>query len=88
MQKTNKKQVTSRALLFGGIYCLHPQDQREHQARDQEEAELCLLLAGFLLGLLFNPENGGNMFLQDTSGLLLDHMAVHPRRQYSSYSLM
>jgi hypothetical protein len=26
----------------------------------------CLVHAGFLLGLLFDSEDGGNMFLQDT----------------------
>lgn len=42
-----KKQATSTALLFGGLQCLHPQDRRKHQARNQEEAEICLLLAVF-----------------------------------------
>jgi hypothetical protein len=27
----------------------------------------CLLHAGFLLGLLFSPENGGDMFLRNLS---------------------
>jgi hypothetical protein len=27
----------------------------------------CLLRAGFLLGLLFNPEDGSDMFLQNIS---------------------
>jgi hypothetical protein len=42
----------------------------------------------FLHGLLFNPENRGSKFLWNTSGLLLDYMALHPKSQYSSYSLM
>jgi hypothetical protein len=40
-----------------------------------------------LLGLLFNPENRGSMFLQNTSGLLLGNMALHPKSQHWSYSL-
>jgi hypothetical protein len=39
----------------------------------------CLFLAGFLLCLLFNPEIGGNMFLQNLNELLLDYMKLHPR---------
>jgi hypothetical protein len=39
----------------------------------------CLLLDGFLLGLLFNPGIGGNMFLQNLNELLLDYMKLHPR---------
>jgi hypothetical protein len=38
-----------------------------------------LLLAGFILDLLFNPEDGSSMFLQNTNGLLLDYIALHPR---------
>jgi hypothetical protein len=34
--------------------------------------------AGFLLGLFFHPEDGGDMFLRT------DHVALYPRRQNSS----
>jgi hypothetical protein len=44
----------------------------------------CLLLARCLLGLLFDLEDGGRMFLQNVGQLLADHMALHPRSQYST----
>jgi hypothetical protein len=37
-----------------------------------------------LLGLLFNPEDGGSMFLQNNGKLLLFYLASCPRRQFSS----
>jgi hypothetical protein len=43
----------------------------EDGARDQ-------LLANYSLVLLFNPEDGGSMFLQNTGGLLQDYMSLHP----------
>jgi hypothetical protein len=36
-----------------------------------------LLLAGFLLELLFDPEDGGSTFLQNVSGHLPEYMALH-----------
>jgi hypothetical protein len=45
---------------FGGKYCLHILSQKVSQARQRH----ChLLLAGNLLGLLFDREDGGSMFL-------------------------
>jgi hypothetical protein len=38
------------------------------------------LLAGFLLGLLFDPEDGGSVFLQNVVVLLSDYIALYPRR--------
>jgi hypothetical protein len=37
-----------------------------------------------LLGLFFDPEDGGNMFLQNVDWLLTDYTALYPRRQNSS----
>jgi hypothetical protein len=52
------------SLDFRGTYCLHLQGQRVCQTRNQHEAGL--LLADFLLGLLFHPEDGGNVISQNT----------------------
>jgi hypothetical protein len=38
----------------------------------------CLILAGYLLGSLFDPEDGGSTFLQSISELLPDYMAHVP----------
>jgi hypothetical protein len=35
------------------------------------------------LALLFDPEDGGCTFLENTGGLLLDYTVLHPRRYYS-----
>jgi hypothetical protein len=41
--------------------------------------------AGFLLGLLFNAEDGGDMFLRNV-GLSPNYKALQPRRPYFSLS--
>jgi hypothetical protein len=75
---------------FGGSLCLHLQDQSASQARNQQttwgKAELWSPPAscGFLLVLLFNPEDGGSTVLKYVCTLLPDYMASHLRRQYSS----
>jgi hypothetical protein len=47
---------------FGGTYRLHRQGRRIRQARNQREAG-SKQNGGFLLGLFFDPEDAGNMFL-------------------------
>jgi hypothetical protein len=37
-----------------------------------------------LLSLFFDPENGGDMFLQNASSLSTDNRTLYPRRQYPS----
>jgi hypothetical protein len=39
--------------------------------------------AGILLGL-FDPEDGGDMFLPNVSGISTDYMVLYPRIQYCS----
>jgi hypothetical protein len=41
-----------------------------------------MVLPDFLLGLLFNPEDGSSIVLQNIGGLLPDYLAVHSRGQY------
>jgi hypothetical protein len=51
--------------IFGGTFCLHLQDQRISQARTKREAGGKLSHADFLLGLFFDPQFEGDMFLRN-----------------------
>jgi hypothetical protein len=42
----------------------------------------CLLHASFLLGLLFNHEDGGDMFLRNIGWLSTDYAALYPRGRH------
>jgi hypothetical protein len=46
--------------LVGGTYHFHLQGRRMNQAKNQREA--VSKLAGFVCGLFFDPEHGGDMF--------------------------
>jgi hypothetical protein len=50
----------------------------------EENLFCCLLHDGFLLGLSFSPENGGDMFLCNFGWLQTDYTALHHRRWNSS----
>jgi hypothetical protein len=52
-----------RVRNFRGTYCLHLQVQRVSQARNKLKQAASSASAGFLLGSLFDPEDGGNMFI-------------------------
>jgi hypothetical protein len=41
------------------------------------------LLAGFLPGIFFGPEDGGDIFLRNVDLPSTDYRALSPRRQYS-----
>jgi hypothetical protein len=45
-----------------------------------------LLLIGFFLGFLSEPEDGGSMFVRTVGELLLEYRTFHPRRCCSSKS--
>jgi hypothetical protein len=72
---------------FGGTYRLHLQCRKTSRAWNQSEsrwqAELCFH-AGFLLGLFFDPEDRGDMFLRNVGWLSTDYTALYHRIWYSS----
>jgi hypothetical protein len=43
---------------------------QQEEADRKKSSACCLLLAGYMLGLVFNPEDGGTVFLQNISKLL------------------
>jgi hypothetical protein len=72
---------------FGGTRPLHLQGWRISWAGNQRESRWLCFHAGFLLGLFFNPEDGGNMFLRNFGWFSTDYTALYPRRWYSLYYL-
>jgi hypothetical protein len=44
----------------------------------------CWLHTGFLPGLLFNPDDGSDIFLWSAGSLSTDHIALYPRKRTSS----
>jgi hypothetical protein len=42
------------------------------------------MVSGFMLGLLFNPEDGGSTFLQNVGQLSTHYMVLHPKEWYFS----
>jgi hypothetical protein len=70
---------------FGGIYRLHIQCRRISRARN--ELTDCFH-AGFLLGLLFDREDGCDIFLRNVGWLSTDYTTSYPRRQYSSGNIL
>jgi hypothetical protein len=70
-----------------------PEDRTLNYHSRRESKILLSLLAtcfytGFLLGLFFDSENGGDMFLRNIGWLSAGYMALYPRRWYSSYNYL
>jgi hypothetical protein len=42
------------------------------------------MLGFFLLGLFFDPDDGGEIFLRNVSRFSTDYMALYPRKQNTS----
>jgi hypothetical protein len=72
---------------FGGTYRLHLQGRRISRARNQRkirwQAALVAIYfhSGFLVGLFFDPEDGGDMFIRNGSWLSTDYKSLYPRRE-------
>jgi hypothetical protein len=66
------------------VICCHY--VRASQTKSQHEAgsKQLLLHMGFLLGLFFDPQDGGYIFLRNVGELSTDYTALYPRRQNSS----
>jgi hypothetical protein len=68
---------------FRGRCCLHLQGQRMSQARALLAA---CCHAGFLLGLFFDPDDGGDMFLGNVCWLSVEYTTLYPRTQNSLWA--
>jgi hypothetical protein len=73
---------------FRRMYCLGFQwrisQTRNSKMRAASRAACCLLLSGFLRGLVFSPEDRRCIFPWNNGKFLQDYMVLCPRRQYSS----
>jgi hypothetical protein len=58
--------------------------QRTNEGKNRPNSACYFLLAGGLLSLFFNSEDGGSMFLRNIGRLVLDYMVSHPIRQCGS----
>jgi hypothetical protein len=71
---------------FGGACGLHlrvrsiSQPGNQHETGSKKRPDRCLLHAGFLVGLLINPEDEGDMFFRNVSLISLFYTALYPRR--------
>jgi hypothetical protein len=62
---------------------ISPQSSRSKNKQSNKPREVVgkLKFVGFLFGLLFDPEDGDEMFLRNV-GMSSDYMVLHPRRLY------
>jgi hypothetical protein len=63
---------------FGGTYLLNLQGLKVSQAGNQQQCHM--LRVGFLLGLFFKFEDGGNTFLRNVDELLPKSSKLQPSR--------
>jgi hypothetical protein len=73
---------------FRQIYRLHLQGWRINQVRNQCVAGAHLFSWWFLAWLIFDCEDGGDIFLQYVSWLSWEYIELYPRRQNVSYPLL
>jgi hypothetical protein len=66
---------------FGGTYLLHFRGRKISQTRNKRESRW---QAGFFLGLLFDPEDRGDMSHRNVCWLSMDYRELCPRRYNSS----
>jgi hypothetical protein len=55
--------------------CIHLQGQRISSEENRWQTG-----SGFLLGLVINPEDGGDMFLRNVGSLSKDYTVLYPRK--------
>jgi hypothetical protein len=77
---------SEKARHFGGTPYLHLQGPKVSQARN-ERISLPPASFGYLLGLLFEPEAGGEIFLRNVE-VSPNYTALQHRRPYSSWNLV
>jgi hypothetical protein len=69
---------------FGRTCRLHLQSRRISLTRNQHDASRTALRAGLLLGLFFDPEDEGNIFLRNVGLLSTDYTISYSRRWNST----
>jgi hypothetical protein len=67
---------TQIEMILRSAFCLYLQGWSVSQTRKQQ---LLPISVGFLLDLLFSPDDRGGMFLRNVSWLAIDYMALYPR---------
>jgi hypothetical protein len=55
-------------------------DIKKYEAMLEINIACLVFFASFSLGLLFEPEDGGDAFLRTVGGLLPNYMALQPRQ--------